>query len=104
MRAGLVWLIAAICGLAAFGATLVSRAPPIPRPPRGLGGGIRSTGSGLGFLPGPIETLAESARNEPNDLRVHYHLARRYAWVDRPSESVSTWREVARLADAVVRS
>jgi tetratricopeptide (TPR) repeat protein len=99
MRAGIVWLVAAACGLTAFGATLVMRAPQLPRQ-RG-GAGFRAAG-GPGILPPPLETLESLALNSA-DVRSLYNLARRYEWTGRTADALRTWREVARASEAAIR-
>jgi tetratricopeptide (TPR) repeat protein len=100
MRAVVVWTIAGVCGLVAFGSTLVVRAPNLPSAPRAMG---FASPRGPGILPADTETLKNEVRNTPNEFAARYDLARRYEWAGQSRESTETWRELARSLEPLVR-
>jgi hypothetical protein len=104
MRAGLVWSVAAVSGLVAFGSTLINRAPS-PPPVRGLGGvsGARTAdgSGGIPLFPPSLATL-ELVSAESRDLGQRFWLARRYEWVGRLRDASRAWRDVARTAETIL--
>lgn len=108
MRAAVVWMVAAVCGVAAFGATLVSRAPKVERVRR-LGGHGAVTGGGTmmasGMVPRDLEGLREMMRSPGRNVRQQFMVARRLEWAGaHPSEIQEAWRTAQQLASDAVKS
>src|SRR4051812_43921060 len=109
MRAAGGWTGAAGRGGGAFGATLVSRAPPVEQVQRRGGHGAIGTGGmgtvvSSGMVPRDLEGLRKMAGSPNISARQQFMVARRLEWVDaHPSEISEAWRRAQRLASESVR-
>jgi tetratricopeptide (TPR) repeat protein len=77
MRTATVLTAAAICGVVAFGSTLVVRAPRVPVPRPGVAGRAIAAS---GIPPRDLASLERAVRSDPGDFWARYSLGLRRQW------------------------
>ncbi|MEX2219417.1 MAG: hypothetical protein WD749_11755 [Phycisphaerales bacterium] len=102
MRAAAVWMIAAVCGLATFAASMVTRAPKLVDSRGNPVRPLMRTMAASGMLPRDIPALLEFITQSPEHLRARYWLALRYTWSGRTAEAREAWRAAADLVPRLI--